>query len=759
MLLKKLWRTVKLYKAQFISMIIMMTLGIGIFVGFNMEWASIRGNTTKFFKDTGYADYRIISDSGFSEAELNSIKEIDGVDYAARYVSVNADIKERSGDSASLTVTTNETVSGFIVTDGESYDPESTDGIWLSDKYASANDFKTGDVITLVYKNIEISGKIKGLIKSGEHMICVRDSSQLMPDLSTYGFAYISPALYKNAARTEFYSQINVISSMEPSEFKSAANKALGKTALIFSKEESSIYTQADGEVDEGKAMGAILPALFLLIAVLTMITTMQRITAKEKTQIGTLKALGFKDKQITRHYTSYTFMIGVIGSVFGTALGYAIAWYIMNPNGMMGTYMDMPDWKLYLPWFCYVVIAAIIIMLTLIGALSVKKMLSGSAADALRPYVPKRMKALIIERAAWFHKLSFGTRWNLRDIMRHKARTAMSLIGIVGSMTIIVASLGMSNTMDAFLDTYYNKALNYSSVIYLSEQASNEQSQSIAELYNGDWSSSVGVQIADRSISLDIYSLNRDKIKFPDEDLSYAEIKGDGAYICMRIADELALSSGDTIKISPYGSDKEYTLKINGIIRSVSESIVISKEYAKELGIEYTINAIYTDEDKANISSSSQIKSVQSKQAIIDSFDTMLGMMDAMIYILVVGALILGTIVLYSLGVMSYTERYREMATLKVIGFKNKKIGSLLIGQNIWLSIAGSIIGLPLGIFTLSYLLKALAPEYEMKMSFKPETYIISFLLTLGMSLIVSLMVSSKNKKIDMAQALKDAE
>ena len=143
----------------------------------------------------------------------------------------------------------------------------------------------------------------------------------------------------------------------------------------------------------------------------------------------------------------------------------------------------------------------------------------------------------------------------------------------------------------------------------------------------------------------------------------------------------------------------------------------------------------------------------------IIDSFDTFTDIMDIMIYLLAFGAAILGIVVLYNLGVMSYTERYREMATLKVVGFKDKKIGHLLISQNLWLTLIGSIIGLPLGVLSLDYLLKSLASEYEMKLTIGPLTYIIGVLLTFGVSLIVSIAVAGKNKKIDMVEALKSAE
>ena len=160
MLFKKLLRTMRLYRAQFISMIIMIVLGVGIFVGFNMEWVSIEDNMASFFKESNYADYRIISESGFSKDELEKIENISGVKSASRYLSVNADVKEREGDSLAMTVTENENVSGFVLMDGEEYNSASEDGIWLADIYASINDVKIGDKLTLVYKNFEVSGTV-----------------------------------------------------------------------------------------------------------------------------------------------------------------------------------------------------------------------------------------------------------------------------------------------------------------------------------------------------------------------------------------------------------------------------------------------------------------------------------------------------------------------------------------------------------------------------------------------------------------------
>ena len=760
MLFKKLWRTMGLYKAQFISMIIMIALGVGVFVGFNMEWMTIDKNTSSFFEETNFADYRIYSDEGFGKDDLEKICAVKGVDGASRFLDVNAEVKGANGNSLALSVTENENVSGVYFVDGEEYDPQSENGIWLSDRYANANDISLGDKMTLVYKNIEFDGTVKGLIKASEHMICVRDESQLMPDYSTYGYAYISPKMYEKTLGTAYYPQLNVISKEDKKDFMESAEKALGRTTLILTKDENISYSGSKGEIQEGQTMGSVLPVLFLLIAVLTMVTTMHRLAAKEKTQIGTFKALGFKDKKIIRHYSSYAFIIGLTGTVLGVAIGCALAWMIMNPSGTMGAYMDMPSWKLYMPWYCCLMLAGIIAMLTFIGFLSVRKMLKGTAADALRPYTPKKVKPLLIEKTSLFHKLSFGTRWNLRDIMRHKSRTAMSLIGIWGCMTLIVGSMGMRDTMMSFLNTYYDEAMNYSSRIYIAENADRGERNSLIDKYSGDWSASVSVQIEDdKAVSLDVYSVKNGLLRFPGKDVDFLNIGDDGAYICRRIADEYNLSVGDKFRVSPYGSDKEYEMIVSDIAYSVSENIVVSPAYAQKVGIPYTVDSVYTKTDKSDIALSDTIKAVQSKQMVIDSFDSFMELMNTMIFVLVLGAMLLGVVVLYNLGVMSYTERYREMATLKVVGFKDKKIGRLLITQNLWMSVIGVLIGLPSGVFVLSYLMKELASEYELKIHLGPATYIAGIALTFGVSMLVSVAVAKKNKKIDMVEALKSAE
>ena len=764
MLLKKLFRTLWQYKAQFISMVIMVALGIGVFLGFNVEWYSLEVNTSEIYNATGFADFRIYSDKGFSPEDLEAVKNIDGVEDATRFLSMNVAVKD-DADTLALTVSENMDVSGILLLEGEPYSPEDPDGFWLSDSYAAANGISIGDPLTLTYQSITVSGTVKGLVKSSEYLICLPDTTQMMPDYSTYGYVYISPAmldrsipaLYKAMAGS-LYHQINVKSSLDKPEFVEAADRALGNTRLILSKDETVSWAEAQGEVNEGKTMASILPVLFLAIAILTMVTTMHRICASEKTQIGTLKALGFKDRRILTHYSAYALIIGLLGTIPGIAIGYGLGWFIMNPDGAMATYIDVPSWTLYAPRFTWYVIIGINAFLTFIGFLSVRKMLKGTAADALRPYSPKRMKHLRFEETKRFKRLGFGTKWNLRDCVRHKARSLMTLFGIVGCMVLLVGGLGMKDTMDAFLDVFYEKSINYATRVNLDEEnMTPEEGKALAESMDGDWAASRASQVGDRGYSLEIYSITHDKVRFADTDMNIVPLTDDGAYICARIARDYNLKAGDELSFSPYDSSEQYTVPVAGVLDSMTEGIFMTDRFADRTGISYTVSSVLTD--AAEIPDNPHILNTQSKQSIMDSFDTFMDLMNKMIWLLVIAAVLLGIVVLYNLGVMSYTERYREMATLKVVGFKDSKIGRLLISQNLWLTVLGILIGIPAGIGILQYLLTALASEYELKLVLGVPTWLVSILLTFGVSLAVGLMVARKNRHIDMVAALKTAE
>ncbi len=755
MLIRKLLRTAWKYKTQFISMIIMIIIGVGVFVGFNTEWYSLRKNTYDFFGKTAYADFRIYNENGFSEKQIKMINDIEGLS-ADRILSLNVDVSD-SKDSLSLFVPENYYVSKMMITEGEEFD-KNKKGFWLSDKYAKANNISVGDKLSISYGGKKYEAEVLGLGKSSEYTICVESANQLMPDYEKFGFVYASPELIFRGTGIEYYPQINIVSDISKQEIEDKLEDVLGMTVLVTDKSEHISYMGPQSEIEEGITMGSILPVLFLAIAILTMITTMHRVCVNEKIQIGTLKALGFRDKKIIRHYTSYGLFIGIAGSIPGVILGLLIAGIILDENGMMGTYLDLPEWELMIPAFCFTTVFMVVLFMTVISFVSVNKMLRGTASEVLRVYSPKKMKPMFLEKTIIWGKLSFASKWNFRDLFRHKTRTFMSLIGVVGCMFLLVGGIGTKETMDKFLDTFDKKVNNYNTCLNIDETADNEDVIKFTEKYEGDWLSSSGIKLRDNSVMLDIYDIQHDLIRFVDENDNRINLTDDGAYICLRIAEQYEI--GDTIEFSLYGSDKTYSVNVAGIYRStMSESIVMTKKYAESVGVPYKISSVYTDYLPEDIQTEKFVTSKQTKKDLMETYSEFMEIMDMMIIILVVAAIVLGTVVLYNLGVMSYIERSRELATLKVVGFRDKHTGCILISQNIWLTLAGVVIGFPGGIAVLHILINALLSDYELKMHIGFLTLSVSIMVTFGVSLIVGLMVARKNRNIDMVEALKNTE
>ena len=410
------------------------------------------------------------------------------------------------------------------------------------------------------------------------------------------------------------------------------------------------------------------------------------------------------------------------------------------------------------MPGFCIPVTILTVVFLTLISFLSVKKMLKGTAADALRPYAPKAMKRSVMEKLPFWEKLPFGTKWNVRDILRHKSRSAMTLVGIVGCMLLLVGGLGMKDTMDRFMVMLDEDVSNYATKINLSASGDNGQIVELAESVDGDWQASSGISYAGETYTLEIYQADNNRIRFLSEENELMELGDDGVYLCLRLKDTAQI--GDIIEFSPYGSEDTYQVRVAGYVRSImSECIMMTDTYADSLGFDYHIGAIYTDVPSEDIANDPLISGKQDKDTIMATYDTFMEIMNFMVLIFVAAAIILGTVVLYNLGVMSYVERHRELATLKVLGFRDKHIGKLLISQNVWLTVVGVLIGLPAGVGVLYVLITSLVSEYELSLTLGMLTYSVSILLTFGVSLVVGWMVARKNKKIDMVEALKGAE
>ena len=751
MLKRKIIRTLLNYKAQMISMLLMIILGVGIFLGCNIEWYSIKTNRTNYYEDTGYPEYRIYKDS-FSLDELQYVKDFSDVKYATRALTVLGSLNNNT--YLMLNVLEDcQNIKPFYI-DGEVYSNEA-DGIYLSDLYAKENNIKLNDYLDIEAEGFKIHEPVKGLIKSSEYLICLKDSSQLLPNYKEYAYCYLSPKMITKYLGQAFYNTIYASSKLSTSDFEAEALNALGASITVLSYQDETGYSGSNGEIEEGKTMALLIPTAFILIAVLTMVTTMARISTNERIQMGVLKSLGFKRKKIARHYSLYGLIIGIIGTLIGCVLAYGIAYYIINPKGPMSTYLDFPSWHLYMPWYGVLIVILLPITLGIISYLIVNSELKGTACETLKPKREKAVKASYIEKTKFFSKASFQTKWNIRDMLRHKARTIMNIIGVLFSTVLIFACMGMRDTVIDFKNTLYNENYNFENKLTLNSQISNTKALDLASKYEADYEANVAIKLNNKTVVLSIINNSHNLLGIVDEKENRLELKDGGVYVCRRIKDD-GYKINKEIDFNLYGSKEIISSKVIGVCLSMTEGIYMTENTANELGISYKIQTLYTN---LNAMVDSNVSSITTKTELLSAFNTMMEMMDSMIWILILASAILAVVVLYNLASLGYIEKIREMSTLKVIGFTNKKIAKILVVGTIWITVMGLIIGLPLGAYLLDILLRALAGEYEMNMAFGYLSYIVGIVVPFLVSLVTIYLISKKTKKLDMVSALKERE
>lgn len=751
MLKRKIIRTLLNYKAQMISMLLMIILGVGIFLGCNIEWYSIKTNRTNYYEDTGYPEYRIYKDS-FSLDELQYVKDFSDVKYATRALTTLGSLNNNTYLMLNVLEDCQNIKPLYI--DGEVYSNEA-DGIYLSDLYAKENNIKLNDYLDIEAEGFKIHEPVKGLIKSSEYLICLKDSSQLLPNYKEYAYCYLSPKMITKYLGQAFYNTVYASSKLSTSDFEAKALNALGASITVLSYQDETGYSGSNGEIEEGKTMALLIPTAFILIAVLTMVTTMARISTNERIQMGVLKSLGFKRKKIARHYSLYGLIIGIIGTLIGCVLAYGIAYYIINPKGPMSTYLDFPSWHLYMPWYGVLIVILLPITLGIISYLIVNSELKGTACETLKPKREKAVKASYIEKTKFFSKASFQTKWNIRDMLRHKARTIMSIIGVLFSTVLIFACMGMRDTVIDFKNTLYNENYNFENKLTLNSQISNTKALDLASKYEADYEANVAIKFNNKTVVLSIINNSRNLLGIVDEKENRLELKDGGVYVCRRIKDD-GYKINKEIDFNLYGSKEIISSKVIGVCLSMTEGIYMTENTANELGISYKIQTLYTN---LNAMVDSNVSSITTKTELLSAFNTMMEMMDSMIWILILASAILAVVVLYNLASLGYIEKIREMSTLKVIGFTNKKIAKILVVGTIWITVMGLIIGLPLGAYLLDILLRALAGEYEMNMAFGYLSYIVGIVVPFLVSLVTIYLISKKTKKLDMVSALKERE
>ena len=756
MLKKKMIRDIRKHKTQFLSIFLMAFLGVFVFAGVGGESVGLEVNVDKFYDDTNLADGWIYSNY-INDLFLDQVNCLGATTQMERQLVVDSVADFSNDPEITLHFVENNTISKFYLIEGAPLDINDKDSVWLDKSFADAKGLKVGDKITFKFENYTIEKEIKGLGYSPEYVYHASKSS-VIPDFSKLGFAYMSHKAFPED--TIPYNVLNVKFDGTAENYNDILSYHMdGYYSSFVERSEHSSVSQFSEEMDQHQMMAGIFPVVFILIAMLILLTTMTRIITHQRTQIGILKACGFKDKSIIIHYISYGFWLVLIGSILGLIIGPMTLPKLFYPS-MSSTYI-LPSWTP--AWsmnFVYVALA-MILMSVLVSYYAVKSIFNEKPADTIRPKAPKVSSSGIIEKLGFFKHLSFNTRWNYRDAKRNKFRAIMTIIGVIGCTALLVSAFGMYDGMSDLKEWEFNQINHYDSKLVIDDEASISEIDDVADEVNGDkiMESAIEIESDTGKKSGSLLVLNHTDLITPtDYDWNKIKIEEDEVSISQKMADMLGVDVGDTVKWHIMGSNKWIKTKIDKIHSDpTSQGFIMSADKLEDLDLNYTTTSIVTakhvDKNYTAIKTTSPIKDMTS------SWDELTEAMWLLIYILIFFASLLAVVVLYNLGLLSFTEIEREIATLKVLGFKTKALRKLLLTQNLWFTTIGYILGIPVGYYILKIMWDSSGDSFYILPSITLTNLIITAAITFSLSIIVNLMFSRKIKKLDMVESLKSAE
>ena len=556
---------------------------------------------------------------------------------------------------------------------------------------------------------------------------------------------------------------------------------------MVTDREDLPEYTDYGDNADRLRNIGQVFPVIFFLVAALISLTTMTRMVEEQRTQIGTLKALGYKKSAIAAKYICYAFFATLLGSVLGMLIGEKIIPYIIiTAYGIMYHNVANTISIDYQPGFALIASAASVVCTVGATLFASGKELQETPASLMRPPAPKEGKRVLLERLTFIWKhLSFSWKSTIRNLFRYKKRLIMTVFGIAGSMGLMRVGFGIQDSISDIAAIQYRELQHYDGMVIEDSDATEEEHAELFEYMKENEQIAHCNRVQMTKISAPKGSSNISIYLFVPESLSeFAkdvtlknritgetyELTDEGAAISEKTASLLGLKVGDMIPLKK--GDKEYKVRVAVITENyMSHYLYMTpRVYEQTFGEmpEYE-NIVFTMQEDCKddlemagtrILANPGALSISYTSSLASQVDRMLSTLDAVILVLIVSAGMLAFVVLYNLNNINITERQRELATLKVLGFYDGEVSQYVLRENVILTVLGIMFGAVFGILIHRYVITTVEVDAVMfGRNIKPLSFLYSGILTSIFSIVVNGVMHFKLKTIDMVESLKSVE
>lgn len=546
---------------------------------------------------------------------------------------------------------------------------------------------------------------------------------------------------------------------------------------IVLDRNSHYSYRDYGACADRMDGIAKVFPVFFFLVAALVCMTTMTRMVDEQRNEMGTLKALGYSKLQIASKYIIYALIASILGSILGCSLGmYLFPTVIFNA---WNTLYNIDQIKFLFQPGLILLASGSVTGITLLATLySIYSELIEMPSQLMRPKAAKAGKKILLERISFIWKrLSFLQKVTARNIFRYKKRFFMTIIGIAGCSALLVAGFGINDSISDIVNQQYNVIYHYDATVSAKTSEITSQIKSlkgVKDVYEEDHLA-VTTKIENKNISTTVHIISNDK-KFKDFCTLFNgnkefDLDDSSVLISQKMATKLNKKAGDTIKIKD-ANNKVIKAKIKGVFTNyVGHHIYASESLYKSWNTSAKTTHIYLIKSKKTtkkfernlgnkIMNIDGVQSVTFYSSLQKNFKDMIKSISYIVVVLVISAACLAFVVLYNLSNVNISERKREIATIKVLGFTRKEVDAYINRETILLTILGSLIGLGIGI-GLHHLIMNLAEMDDIMFgrTINSISYVISFVMTIGFSAIINLFMHKKLNNIQMVESLKAVE
>ena len=778
MLLRKLLRDLRKNKLSAVTIVCITALGIMLWTGFSGISTNGMAITADFYRVCAMPDL-FVSGNRLDAGDIRDIRQNGGLEVMGRNV---VDMTADGLDGAVLRLYAQEMPARLnkpIVLQGSLEGMDNPRNLLLDADFMEANGLRVGQKLRLRYHERFYEFHIIAAVRTPENIYNLKDVSAMVPDHRGFGYALTADSAVRDmlyGGEAHLYNQI-VLTTKDPEGMKAFLSRRLtGKLLSATGRGEHVSASMVDLEFRTIGSIVGVFPTVFFLIAALISFTSLKRLIDKERTTIGTLKALGVKDWTVLSHYSSYGVLFGALAAAVGVPLG------LLIPKAMfrvMDRYFALPPYTLRLNYATSVLAAVTAVAVSVAAALwACRGILSLPPSVCMRTKSAKPGKKILLERVRLlWDRLSDIRHVILRNLFRNKDRMLMSLFGVLCSCALLFIAFGMKSSIDHMMESVYEKVNCYDIKTFLAPGTSPAEARRVAalpqashgELIMETGAKLTGRTVAEKTAAITVVPDNAQLLGiYEGRDLSQS-LPAEGCILSDALARELGVGEGDRIAVRFTGRQTPIFLKVNKVIvQSFGQGVFVSRTAWRQAGEGFAATAALlrvkngTDLGAflTRLRACDFVLDAQDQGQMKASLESDMAISNVSISMLILFAGVMAFAVLFKLGVLNFYERERELATLKVVGFTDGEVRRMAFGENNLFVAVGGGAGLVLGNLGIDSMLSMVETEH---FTFTKYVDLTTVAYSLGMlclfSFLTNLLLRRFVQKIDVISALKAME